>query len=111
MERKKFLLTSASAIPALLIGQNVQAQKPKRPNKGFVVKATKSRFGEKTVLGGKSPNDIKVSQKDTNGDLTILNTQAMKEVDHRCTFMRIKTKYFLSFKVNIFFKLVKTNTI
>lgn len=71
MERKKFLLTTAAAIPALLIGQNVQAQKAKRPNKGFVVKAAKSRFGEKTVVGGKSPNDIKVSQKDTNGDLTI----------------------------------------
>ncbi len=71
MERKKFLLTTAAAIPALLIGQNVQAQKTKRPNKGFVVKATESRFGEKTLLGGQSPNDIKVSQKDTNGDLTV----------------------------------------
>ncbi|MES2773706.1 MAG: cupin domain-containing protein [Bacteroidota bacterium] len=71
MERKKFLLTTAAAIPALLIGKNVQAQKPKWPGKGFVVKATDSRFGEKTVIGGKSPNDIKVSQKDTNGELTI----------------------------------------
>ena len=71
MERKKFLLTTAAAIPALLIGQNVQAQKTKRPNKGFVVKATESRLNEKTLIGGKSPNDIKVSQKDTNGDLTV----------------------------------------
>jgi quercetin dioxygenase-like cupin family protein len=71
MERKKFLLTTAAAIPALLIGQNIQAQKPKRTNKGFVIKAAESRFGEKTLLGGKSPNDIKVSQKDTNGDLTV----------------------------------------
>lgn len=71
MERKKFLLTTAAAIPALLIGQNVQGQKTKRPNKGFVVKATESRFGEKTLIGGKSPNDIKVSKKDTNGDLTV----------------------------------------
>lgn len=71
MQRKKFLLTAATVIPALLVGQNVKAQKPKRPNKPFVVKATESRFGEKTSLGGKSPNDIKVSSKDTNGDLTI----------------------------------------
>jgi quercetin 2,3-dioxygenase len=71
MERKKFLLTTAAAIPALLIGQNVQAQKLKRPNKGFVVKATESRFNENTLISGKSPNDIKVSQKDTNGDLTV----------------------------------------
>lgn len=71
MQRRKFLVATAATIPALLIGQDVQAQKAKRPNKGFVVKATESRFGEKTAFGGKSPNDIKVSQKDTNGDLTI----------------------------------------
>lgn len=71
MERKKFLLATAAAIPALLIGQHVQAQKTKRPGKPFVVKATKSRFDERTLLGGKNANDIKVSQKDTNGDLCI----------------------------------------
>lgn len=71
MERKHFLLTTAAAIPALLIGQGNQTQKTKRSNKAFVVRATESRFGEKTVISGKNPNDIKVSQKDTNGDLTI----------------------------------------
>lgn len=29
MERKKFLLTTAAAIPALLIGENVKAQNQK----------------------------------------------------------------------------------
>ena len=71
MDRKKFLFATTAAIPALLIGQSLKAQKPKRPNKSFVVKASESRFGEKTMLFGNSPNDIKVSQKDTNGDLTI----------------------------------------
>ena len=71
MQRKKFLLTTAAAIPALLIGKNVTAQSPARPNKSLVVKATQSRFGEKTMIGGKSPNNIKVSQKDTNGDLSV----------------------------------------
>jgi quercetin 2,3-dioxygenase len=71
MERKKFLMTTAAAIPALLVGKHATAQKPKRPNKAFVVKATESRFAEKTSLGGKNPNDIKVSQKDTKGDLTV----------------------------------------
>lgn len=71
MERKKFLQTAATAIPALMLGQKLNAQPPKRPNKAFVVKAKDSRFGEKTMLGGKSPNDIKVSKKDTNGDLTV----------------------------------------
>lgn len=71
MERKKFLLTTAVAIPAFIIGKNIQAQEKNRPNKGFVVKANESRFGEKSFIGGKSPNDIKISQKDTNGDLTV----------------------------------------
>lgn len=51
--------------------KNVLAQSLNRPNKGFVVKSTESRFNEKTLIGGKSPNDIKVSHKDTNGDLTV----------------------------------------
>lgn len=71
MKRKQFLVTTAVAIPALLIGKNVDAHKSKILSKGFVVRAEESRFGEKTLLAGKSPNDIKVSQKDTNGDLTV----------------------------------------
>ena len=42
MERKKFLLTTAVAIPALLVGQISTAQKAERPNKGLIVKANKS---------------------------------------------------------------------
>ncbi len=71
MERKKFLLTTAAAIPALLIAQNIPIEKTGGPDKAFVVKASESRFAEKTLIGGKSPNDIKVSTNDTNGDLAI----------------------------------------
>lgn len=60
-----------TAIPAILAGKTLNAQDPERPNKPFVVKANESRFGEKTWLNGTNPNDIKVSKKDTNGDLTI----------------------------------------
>ena len=38
---------------------------------GFVVRAAESRYNEMTRLGGTSPNDVKVSSKDTNGALTI----------------------------------------
>lgn len=38
---------------------------------GFVVRAGQSRFGEKIVIGGVSPNDLKVSGKDTGGELAI----------------------------------------
>ena len=70
MQRRKFLLATAATIPALALGQNIKSQ-PQRSNKGFVVKATASRFNEKTLIGGKNPNDIKVSSKDTNGNLTV----------------------------------------
>ncbi len=71
MERKHFLSVTLAAIPALLLGNKAVAQKPTRTKKAFIVKATESRYNEKTMLGGKSPNDIKISQKDTNGSLTV----------------------------------------
>ena len=70
MERRKFIATTAASIPAIAFGQKLFA-KETRTKKGFVVKATESRFGEKTLLFGNSPNDIKVSQKDTDSKLTI----------------------------------------
>jgi len=70
MKRRNFLLTTAAVIPVIAMGQDSKPQ-AERAKKGFVVKATESRFNEKTALGGTSPNDIKVSSKDTNGDLTV----------------------------------------
>ena len=73
MERRKFILTSAVAAAATLpIVALAQQKKPKtsKQGKGFLVKSKESRFGEKTIIGT-SPNDIKVSTKDTGGGLTI----------------------------------------
>jgi quercetin 2,3-dioxygenase len=42
-----------------------------RLRNGFVVRAGESRFGEKTKLNGVSPNDIKVSGKDTGTELSV----------------------------------------
>ena len=69
MQRRKFITTTVASIPAIAFGQKLSAYEI-RTNKGFIVKASESRFGEKTILRT-SPNDIKVSSKDTNGDLTI----------------------------------------
>ena len=70
MNRRKFLLATSGAIPVLAIAKNSHIER-QAPAKGFVVKATESRFGEKTKLGGKNPNDLKVSVKDTDGKLSI----------------------------------------
>ncbi len=71
MKRRTFIATTASSIPAITFGQNLSVSET-RTGKGFVVKANESRFKESTVLsGGTSPNDIKVSSKDTDGKLTV----------------------------------------
>jgi quercetin 2,3-dioxygenase len=38
---------------------------------GFVVRTGQGRYGERTVINGESPNDLKVSGKDTGGELSI----------------------------------------
>lgn len=68
MQRRKFILASAAVLPAV----TALAQIPEtvEDKKGFVVKVGESRFSEKTKIGA-SPNDIKVSTKDTNGQLSV----------------------------------------
>jgi quercetin 2,3-dioxygenase len=70
MQRRKFIATTAAGIPAIAIGRNVKTPS-KRSDKAFVVRAKESRFAEKTMIGGNSPNDIKVASTDTDGNLTI----------------------------------------
>ena len=70
MQRRKFITTTAAAIPAITLGRDLKIQES-RTDHGFVVKANESRFQETTLLfGGTSPNDIKVSGKDTDGQLS-----------------------------------------
>ena len=71
MQRRNFIATTAAAIPALAFGRDMNLQQS-RTDHSFVVKANESRFRESTVLfGGTSPNDIKISAKDTDGLLSI----------------------------------------
>ncbi len=70
MQRRKFLTATALSLGSITIAQKAEAL-PGRTSKGFVVKAAESRFGEKTLINGSSPNDIKVSSKDTNGAVSI----------------------------------------
>lgn len=58
-------------MPTLLLANPLKLASRERSKKGFVVKSGESRFGENTKIGGKNNNDIKISQKDTNGDLSV----------------------------------------
>jgi quercetin dioxygenase-like cupin family protein len=71
MKRRKFLQTSLAAAPLV-----VSTQLPiptERDKKGFKVNAGEGRFYGHIQLKGHNPNilDLKVSGKDTNGDLAI----------------------------------------
>jgi len=70
MQRRNFLLTSALATPTV-VAAKLPEFTDERTDKGFVVKANESRFNEKSMVGGKSPNNIKISTKDTNGQLSV----------------------------------------
>lgn len=71
MKRRNFVL-AASATLTGLEPLSVLSKTPNRTTQPFVIKAGKSRFDETTKLGGISPNDIKISTKDTEGGLSVL---------------------------------------
>jgi quercetin dioxygenase-like cupin family protein len=70
MNRKDFLLSSLLATPALLLAKPTETTNTstKEP---FIVDAGKSRFGEVVKFLGVHPNDLKISSKDTNGQLSV----------------------------------------
>jgi len=65
MRRREFIVTSLTALPALVLTRPAWAT-PSTPG-AFVVRAGASRFGVPTPFRGVSPNDLKLSSKDTGG--------------------------------------------
>ncbi|MFN8352930.1 MAG: cupin domain-containing protein [Spirosomataceae bacterium] len=68
MERRTFL---ASAPTLLAIPSASAALVPMGVDKPFIVKKDEARFGKHTPYRGVHPNDIKISGKDTNGQLAV----------------------------------------
>jgi len=70
MERKKFLQQGIGAITLLALGKDAIAAigSAKKP---FKIEAGKGRFNESFLYKGKNPNDIKISGKDTDGQLAL----------------------------------------
>lgn len=71
MQRKDFLLTSLLAAPALALANNFNGPKKHSSKDPFIVDAGKSRFGEVVKFLGVHPNDLKISSKDTDGQLSV----------------------------------------
>ncbi len=70
MQRKDFLTKTLLAIPAMAVANQLQAgsTSAKEP---FIVDAGKSRFGDTVKFLGVHPNDLKISSKDTDGQLSV----------------------------------------
>jgi hypothetical protein len=69
MQRRNFLST---AVFGTTLTQ-VSAETKLAPTAPFVIRSGESRFQESTQVG-LSPNNIKVSSKDTSGQLTVFST-------------------------------------
>jgi len=81
MHRKKFLFSTLLAIPGLVWAKSSSAEKKDIPATGpFLVDAGKSRFGEVVKFLGKHPNDLKISSKDTGGQLSVFEYTGLGKV-------------------------------
>lgn len=81
MKRKDFLLKSLLAAPAVAFGNTLAAQnKPSKKKQAFTVGAGKARFGDTVKFLGVHPNDLKISSKDTNGQLSVFEYTGLDKV-------------------------------
>ena len=78
MQRRKFLRTGLAAAPAAGLATLLPTQANHPPGTPwFTVKAGKDRFPEPTKHRGTSPNLVKVSAKDTNGQFCVFEYEGM----------------------------------
>lgn len=81
MKRKQFLLNSLLAVPALALAKTATAENPAPSNpKPFVVGNGQSRFGDVVKFLGVHPNDLKISSKDTGGQLSMFDYTGLGKV-------------------------------
>lgn len=68
MQRRKFLSVTSLA---LAVGTVPKSKTKSELQKSFIVKTNEARFGVHTPFMGVNPNDVKISGKDTNGQLAV----------------------------------------
>ncbi len=81
MQRKQFLVSSLMALPAMAWAKDSSPKsKTSTAKEPFVVDAGKSRFGEVVKFLGVHPNDLKISSKDTGGQLSVFEYTGLGKV-------------------------------
>ncbi len=81
MQRKQFLVSSLMAVPAFIMARNTTNETiSTTPAEPFIVDAGKSRFGDVVKFLGVHPNDLKISAKDTGGQLSVFEYTGLGKV-------------------------------
>ena len=81
MKRKQFLLSSLMAVPAIMMAKNASNKIISTAEaEPFIVDAGKSRFGDVVKFLGVHPNDLKISSKDTGGQLSVFEYTGLGKV-------------------------------
>ncbi len=81
MKRKDFLLKYLLSVPAVALSNSLTAHtNPPKKKQPFITGAGKARFGETIKFLGVHPNDLKISAKDTNGQLSIFEYTGLGKV-------------------------------
>lgn len=79
MKRRKFISTAA-AIAAFGTDLMAMQQSGKITKKGFLLKSGEARHGKKTPYRGVNPNDLKISSKDTDGQLSVFEYIGVEKI-------------------------------
>jgi len=77
MQRRKFITLTSLAFAT---GLKAKTSPAKKDSQGFVVKSGKARFGVHTPFMGVNANDVKISGKDTNGQLAVFEYVGIQKV-------------------------------
>lgn len=81
MQRKQFLLSGLLAVPGFALARTPFLTEPATlQGEPFIVDAGKSRFGEVVKFLGVHPNDLKISSKDTGGQLSVFEYTGLDKV-------------------------------
>lgn len=80
MLRKQFLRSALLSVPAVMCGQAFASEGNASEDKPFIVDAGQSRFGDTVKFLGVHPNDLKISSKDTGGQLSVFEYTGLGKV-------------------------------
>ncbi len=77
MQRRKFVQSAIVGVSAMVVSESFGKTRSK---KGFKVGSGKDRFNEPIKYRGVNPNDVKISAKDTDGQLSVFEYVGFQKI-------------------------------